>query len=35
MEQLNLLPSSLEELVPEDHLVQVVNRVIEQTDIKP
>jgi len=35
MEQASLLPPSLEELIPEDHLVRVVNRVIEQIDIKP
>jgi transposase len=35
MEQPSLLPPSLEELIPKDHLVRVVNRVIEQIDIKP
>jgi transposase len=35
MEQPQLLPPSLEELIPEDHLVRVVNRVIEQIEIKP
>lgn len=35
MEQPKLLPRSLEEMIPEDHLVRVVNRVIEQIDIKP
>jgi transposase len=34
-EQPSLLPPSLEELIPKDHLVRVVNRVIEQIDIKP
>ena len=29
MDQPQLLPQSLEELTPEDHLVRVVNRVIE------
>jgi transposase len=28
-----LLPPSLEELIPEDHLVRVVNRVVEALDI--
>lgn len=31
--QLSLLPPSLEELIPDNHLVRVVNRVIEQLDI--
>ena len=35
MEQPKLLPPSLEEMIPSDHLVRVVNRVIEQIDIKP
>jgi hypothetical protein len=35
MEQPSLLPQSLDELVPEDHLVRVVNRVIEQLDLEP
>ena len=35
MEQPSLLPPSLEELIPEDHLVRVVNRVIEKIDIQP
>ena len=35
MEQASLLPQSLDELVPEDHLVRVVNRVIEQLDLEP
>ena len=34
-EQPKLLPPSLEELIPADHLVRVVNRVIEQIEIKP
>src|SRR3989304_9913898 len=33
-EQPSLLPPSLEELIPEDHLVRVVNRVIEKIDIQ-
>ena len=32
-EQPSLLPRSLDELIPEDHLVRVVNRVIEQIDL--
>ncbi len=32
MNQAQLLPQSLEELIPEDHLVRVVSRVIEQMD---
>jgi transposase len=35
MEQPQLMPPSLEELIPGDHLVRVVNRVIEQIEIKP
>jgi len=35
MEQPSLLPPSWEELIPEDHLVRVVNRVIEKIDIQP
>jgi transposase len=35
MEQPKLLPPSLEEMIASDHLVRVVNRVIEQIDIKP
>ena len=35
MEQPSLLPPSLGELILEDHLVRVVNCVIEQIDIKP
>lgn len=30
-----LLPPSLEELIPQDHLVRVVNFVIDQLDIDP
>ena len=33
MEQPSLLPQSLDELIPEDHLVRVVERVIEQIDL--
>ena len=35
MDQPSLLPPSLEELIPEDHLVRVVNRVIEKIDLTP
>ena len=35
MEQPKLLPPSMEEMIANDHLVRVVNRVIEQIDIKP
>jgi transposase len=35
MEQMKLLPPSLEELIPENHLVRVVNRVVEELDIAP
>jgi transposase len=35
MAQPSLLPPSWDELIPEDHLVRVVNRVIEKIDIKP
>jgi hypothetical protein len=35
MELPQLLPPSLEELIPGDHLVRVVNRVIVQIEIKP
>lgn len=35
MEQLSLLPPSLEELIPEKHLVRVVNRVVDELDIEP
>ena len=35
MEQPALLPPDLEELIPEDHLVRVVNRVIEGLDLDP
>ena len=35
MEQPSLLPPSLEELIPAEHLVRVVNRVIEKIDIQP
>lgn len=33
MNQAQLLPQSLEELIPEDHLVRVVNRVIGQMEL--
>ena len=35
MDQLSLLPASLEELIPEDHLVRVVNRVMDELDLEP
>lgn len=35
LEQVSLLPPSLEELIPEDHLVRVVNRIIERLDLAP
>jgi transposase len=35
MEQMSLLPPSLEELIPEHHLVRVVNRVVEELDLAP
>ena len=34
MEQPSLLPANLEELIPEDHLVRVVNRVVEEIDLE-
>jgi transposase len=35
MEQPSLLPPNLEELIPEDHLVRVVNRVVDAIDLDP
>ena len=35
MEQPRLLPPKMEELIPEDHLVRVVNRVVETIDLDP
>jgi transposase len=35
MQQSSLLPPSLEELLPEHHLVRVVNRVVDELDISP
>ena len=35
MEQRSLLPPSLDELIPAEHLVRVVNRVVEELDIEP
>ena len=35
MEQLSLLPPSLEELIPEKHLVRVVNQVVDELEIEP
>ena len=33
--QISMLPPSLEELIPEDHLVRVVNKMIDQIDLTP
>jgi len=35
MEQPSLLPPNLEELIPAEHLVRVVNRVVDELDIEP
>jgi transposase len=35
MDQPSLLPPSLEELIPEDHLVRVVHRVMDELDLEP
>jgi transposase len=35
MDQPSLLPARLEELIPEDHLVRVVNRVMDTLDLEP
>ena len=35
MEQPSLLPPSLDELIPAQHLVRVVNRVVDELDIEP
>ena len=35
MGQPSLLPPSLEELIPEEHLVRIVNQMVEQIDLKP
>jgi len=32
-QQIQLLPPSLEELIPKDHLVRIVNQVVDQLDI--
>jgi transposase len=34
-QQIMLLPPSLEELIPENHLVRVVNRTVEKLNIQP
>ena len=34
-DQLSLLPPSLDELIPENHVVRVVRDVIDQLDIDP
>ena len=33
--QISLLPPSLEELIPENHLVRVVNEMLDRIDLKP
>lgn len=33
MEQMSLLPPGLEELIPEGHLVRVVNRMVDELDM--
>lgn len=33
--QISMLPPSLEELIPEDHLVRVVNQMVDQIDLSP
>ncbi len=35
MDQASLLPPSLEELIPADHLVRVVNRVMDELELEP
>jgi len=35
MDQPTLLPPNLDELIPEDHLVRVVNRVMDELDLEP
>ena len=35
MEQPSLLPPSLDELIPAQHLVRVVNRVVDELDLEP
>lgn len=35
MGQMRLLPPRLDELIPEKHLVRVVNRVVDELDIEP
>lgn len=35
MDQLSLLPPSLDELIPAQHLVRVVNQVVEALDLEP
>ena len=35
MEQPSLLPPSLDELIPAQHLARVVNRVVDELDIEP
>jgi transposase len=33
--QMSLMPPRLDELIPEDHLVRVINRAIDQLDLEP
>ncbi len=33
MDQVALLPPSYEEMIPEDHLVRVVNKAVEEIDV--
>jgi transposase len=33
--QMSLLPQSLEELIPEEHLVRVVNELLDRIDLRP
>ena len=35
MDQLSLIPPSWEELIPAEHIVRVVNRVIESINLEP
>jgi transposase len=34
MDQMLLMPQSYEEIIPEDHLVRVVNRAVDQIDVE-
>jgi transposase len=33
--QISMLPPSLEELIPAEHLVRVVNKMVDQIDLRP